>query len=122
MTDGSEIESNPWSGHEGGPPEKARAAAPVPSEWTYAPAPESRDVVSLQERYGLFVGGEFVEPRSGEYFRTIDPAREEVLAEVAQAGPEDVDLAVRAARDAFENGWSKTSVSERAKYCLLENR
>jgi aldehyde dehydrogenase (NAD+) len=113
LTDDSRIESD---GAAGKAPERSRAAAPVPSDWTYAPAPESRDIVTLQERYGLFVGGEFVEPRSGEYFPTIDPAREEVLAEVAQGGPEDVDLAVKAARDAFENGWSETSVSERAKY------
>ena len=45
--------------------------APMPAEWTYAPAPESRDIVQLQERYGLFVGGEWVEPRSGEHFATI---------------------------------------------------
>ena len=63
----------------------------MPAEWTYAPAPESRDVVSLRERYGLFVGGEWVEPRSGERFTTISPADEEPLAEVAQAGPEDVE-------------------------------
>ena len=55
----------------------------------------------LQERYGLFVGGEWVEPRSGEYFATISPSDEEPLAEVAQAGPEDVELAVAAAREAF---------------------
>jgi aldehyde dehydrogenase (NAD+) len=88
----------------------------VPSEWEYATAPESREIVTLEERYGVYVGGEFVEPRSGEYFPTISPASEEQLAEVAQAGAEDVDLAVAAARDAFENGWSTISPSERAKY------
>ncbi len=117
----TEIESNPWSGHETPdadpkPPEKARGAAPIPAGWTYAPAPESRDIVTLEERYGLFVGGELVEPLSGEYFATIDPSTEEPLAHVAQAGAEDVDLAVGAARDAFENGWSEVSPSERAKY------
>jgi len=96
--------------------EKKRSAAPVPSEWTYAPAPEARDIVSLEERYGLFVGGEFVEPRSGEYFPTIDPSNEEPLAEVAQAGPEDVSAAVASAREAFENGWSGLAAAERAKY------
>jgi len=96
--------------------EKKRSAAPVPSEWTYAPAPEARDIVSLEERYGLFVGGEFVEPRSGEYFPTIDPSNEEPLAEVAQAGPEDVSAAVASAREAFENGWSGLAPAERAKY------
>jgi aldehyde dehydrogenase (NAD+) len=96
--------------------EKRRDRAPVPSGFEYAPAPESRDIVHLEERYGLFIGGDFVEPRSGEYHPSVDPAREEPLAEVGYAGPEDVDLAVRAARDAFENGWSDLPASERAKY------
>jgi aldehyde dehydrogenase (NAD+) len=96
--------------------ERKRSAAPAPSEWTYAPAPESREIVSIAERYGLYVGGEFVEPRSGEHFATLDPSREEPLAEVAQAGAEDVDLAVHAARDAFADGWSGVSPAERAKY------
>ncbi len=96
--------------------ERRQDRAPVPSGWDYAPAPEARDIVTLQERYGLFIGGELVDPKSGEYFATIDPSTEEPLAEVAQAGQEDVDLAVRAARDAFENGWSDLSPAERAKY------
>src|SRR5919106_5792069 len=96
--------------------EKKRDRAPVPSAFEYAPAPESRDIVRLEERYGLFIGGEFVEPRSGEFHPSVDPAQEEPLAEVAYAGPEDVDLAVRAAREAFENGWSTLAPSERAKY------
>src|SRR4051812_33514018 len=89
--------------------------APVPSGWTYAPAPESRDIVSLDERYGLFVGGEWVEPRSGEWYATISPATEEPLAEVAQAGAEDVARAVEAARDSYQR-WSRIAPSERAKY------
>jgi len=96
--------------------EKRVAAAPATLEWEYAPAPEARDIVRLEERYGLFVGGEEVEPRTGEWFASISPATEEPLAEVALAGPEDVDLAVGAARDAFENGWSGIRPSERAKY------
>ena len=96
--------------------EKRKAAAPVPSEWDYAPAPEARDLVWLRERYGLFVGGESLEPKSGEWYVTIDPSSEEPLAEIAQAGKEDVDLAVSAARDAFEDGWSDAAPSERAKY------
>jgi aldehyde dehydrogenase (NAD+) len=96
--------------------ERKRSAAPVPSDWTYAPAPESREIVSVEERYGLYVGGEFVEPRSAEHYATLDPSREEPLAEVAQAGAEDVALAVDAARDAFANGWSELQPAERAKY------
>ena len=88
--------------------------APVPKDWTYAPAPESRDVVKLQDRYGLFIGGEWVEP--GESYETISPANEETLATVGQATAEDVDRAVQAARAAFSNGWSSLPGSERAKY------
>ena len=87
---------------------------PVPSEWTYAPAPESRDVVELRDRYGHFVGGEWVEP--SQTYPTISPATEETLAEVGQATPEEVDLAVKAARAAYENGWSSLAGSERAKF------
>jgi aldehyde dehydrogenase (NAD+) len=72
--------------------------------------------VRLEERYGLFVGGEWVEPRSEEFHPSVSPATEEPLAEVSYAGREDVDRAVSAARDAFENGWSDLPASERAKY------
>ena len=89
---------------------------PAPTAWEYASAPESREIVKLEERYGLFVGGEFVAPRSDEYYTTINPATEEPLAELPQAGPEDVALAVDAARDAFANGWSAAAPAERAKY------
>jgi aldehyde dehydrogenase (NAD+) len=75
--------------------------------WDYAPAPESRDIVRLEDRYGLFVGGEFVEPKSGRWFTTIDPATEEPLAEVAEAGVEDVAHAVEAAREA-STAWRRS--------------
>src|SRR6185503_12566269 len=89
--------------------------APMPAEWTYAPAPESRDIVQLRESYGLFVGGEWIEPRGGESFATISPASEEELAQVAQASPEDVENAVAVAREAF-TPWAKLSGADRAKY------
>jgi aldehyde dehydrogenase (NAD+) len=94
--------------------ERKQDRAPVPSQWEYASAPEARDIVRLRDRYGLFVGGDWLEPK--ETYTTIDPSSEEALAEVGQASPEEVDLAVRAARDAYENGWSDISPSERAKY------
>jgi len=90
--------------------------APMATAWDYAPAPEARDIVRIQERYGLFIGGKFVEPLSGERYTTIDPAREEPLSEVAQANKADVNRAVKAARGAFEGAWSKLRPSERAKY------
>jgi len=96
--------------------EKRPSSVPTPFEWEYAPAPEARDIVRLEERYGLFIGGELVDPLSGRWLATESPATEEPLAEIAVAGPEDVDLAVATARAAFENGWPEISPSERAKY------
>jgi aldehyde dehydrogenase (NAD+) len=86
----------------------------VPRDWTYAPAPESRELVRLQETYGHFVGGEWLEP--AETYETVSPATEEPLARVGQATPAEVERAVEAARAAFDDGWSSLPGSERAKY------
>src|SRR4051812_47543971 len=94
--------------------ERKHEGALVPKDWTYAPAPESRDIVRLEERYGHYIAGEFVEAE--ETYATISPSSEEPLAEVGQATAAEVGRAVGAARDAFENGWSGISPSERAKY------
>jgi aldehyde dehydrogenase (NAD+) len=85
-------------------------------DWQYAPAPQSRDVVAIAPRYGLFVNGEFIQAASGRTFATINPATEEELTVVAHAGPADVDRAVAAARTAFEQVWGPMPGSERAKY------
>ncbi|GAB3957183.1 aldehyde dehydrogenase family protein [Streptomyces sparsus] len=81
----------------------------------YAPAPESRAVVDIAPSYGLFVDGEFREAAAGKVFKTVSPATEEALSEVAQAGEEDVEAAVKAARKAFEK-WSALPGAERGKY------
>ena len=81
----------------------------------YAPAPESRSIVSINPKNKLFIGGEFIDAKSGEYFQTTNPATEEVLAEISLASAKDVDAAVVAARKAFKS-WSKLSGSQRAKY------
>jgi aldehyde dehydrogenase (NAD+) len=85
-------------------------------KFEYAPAPESRAVVSLKESYGLFIDGQFVPGADGRAFKTISPATEEVLAEVTEAGPADVDRAVTAARTAYERTWSRLAPRERGKY------
>jgi len=82
----------------------------------YASAPESPDIVTIDPAYGLFIGGEFVEPASGRMFSTVNPATEDALAEVAEAGDADVDRAVKAARNAFDSVWGQMHGSERAKY------
>jgi aldehyde dehydrogenase (NAD+) len=84
--------------------------------WEYAAAPESKEIVRIQDRYGLFIEGRFVDPLSGRTFETINPATEERLSVVSEAGPEDVDLAVRAAEKAWESSWRDLPGRERAKY------
>ncbi len=69
----------------------------------------------IRDDYGLFVGGEFVEPAAGEYSKTINPATEEVLAAVPVADERDVDRAVSAAAKAFKR-WSALAPGERARY------
>ena len=83
--------------------------------WEYASAPESTDIVRLEDRYGLFIGGKFVEPKSGRWFPTISPSTEETLAEVAEADAADVARAVDAARDAAP-AWRDLAPTERAKH------
>jgi len=81
-----------------------------------APAPESKSAAKVNQRYELFINGEFVEPLSKKYFDTTNPATEEKLSEVAEANEADVDRAVKAARSAYDNVWSKMPAKERSKY------
>ncbi|HYN36920.1 MAG TPA: aldehyde dehydrogenase family protein [Actinomycetota bacterium] len=83
--------------------------------WDYSPAPESTDVVNIPDDLSLYIGGEMVEPLSGEYLKTINPATEEVLAAIPVADEKDVDRAVKAAAKAHKD-WSNLPGSERAKY------
>jgi aldehyde dehydrogenase (NAD+) len=86
------------------------------TDWTYAPAPEASDHISLKKQYELFINGEFVAPTSGKYFDTINPASEATIARVAEANEADVDKAAQAARKAYDRHWSKLSAKERGKY------
>jgi aldehyde dehydrogenase (NAD+) len=90
-------------------------SARAKSQWIYAPAPESRDVARLKPSYQIFVDGEFRDG-SGDAVKTINPADEEPLAEVSEAGPSDVDDAIAAARRAYDGPWSAMSGAERGKY------
>ena len=94
--------------------DKPQREVEVPGDWTYASAPESRDIVEIADRYGHFVGGEWLEPT--ETYETIAPRDEEPLAAVGQATAADVGRAVAAARTAYADGWSSLPGSERAKY------
>ena len=86
------------------------------SPFEYAPAPESRAVVSIKSQYGLFINGTWVEPKTKNKFVTINPANEEVLSKISHASDSDVDRAVKAARDAYTKTWSKMPARERGKY------
>jgi acyl-CoA reductase-like NAD-dependent aldehyde dehydrogenase len=86
------------------------------AKFEYAPAPESRAILHIRPSYGLFIDGEFVQSSGGSTFKTINPSSEEVLAEVTEAGAADVDIAVRAARKAFDGPWGRLPGAERAKY------
>ncbi|MDN5929671.1 MAG: aldehyde dehydrogenase family protein [Pseudonocardia sp.] len=83
--------------------------------WDYAPAPESAALADLQPSYRPFVDGRFVDG-CGEALKTVNPATEEVLAEVGTASTEDVDRAVAAARRAYEKTWGPMPGTERGKY------
>lgn len=84
--------------------------------WEYAPAPEAKDHAKIKKQYDLFINGQFVKPQSKKYFETINPANEEVLAQVAEANEKDVNAAVTAAKTAYDKYWKKLSGAERAKY------
>lgn len=86
------------------------------TSWNYAPASESKSAASIKDRYPLFINGKWQEPLSKKYFDTINPANEEKLSEVAEAGEADVQKAVTAARNAYEKYWKKISPKERGKY------
>jgi aldehyde dehydrogenase (NAD+) len=85
------------------------------ASFTYAPAPESRDIARLKPSYGIFVNGEFRDGR-GDAVKTVNPADEQPLAEVTEAGPADVTDAVHAARRAYTGVWGRMSGPARAKY------
>ncbi len=91
-------------------------ASRVPLRFEYAAAPEAQDILKLKPSYGLFIDGKFVEPSSGRYFDTINPATGKKLAAVAEAGPRDIDLAVLAATRAYDNVWSRMPAKERGRY------
>lgn len=64
---------------------------------------------------GLYIDGEYVQAKSGKTFDVKDPATEEVIAKVSEAQKEDIDIAVAAAKKAFEEGdWTKLEAAERS--------
>ena len=71
--------------------------------------------VTIRHPDKLYIGGEWVAPTSGRQIEIVNPNSEEVVARVAEAGPDDMDRAVAAAREAFDHGpWPATPPAERA--------
>ncbi|MBP2249974.1 aldehyde dehydrogenase (NAD+) [Halarchaeum solikamskense] len=67
----------------------------------------------VPEHTQLYIGGEWQDAASGETFDTLNPTTGEVLASVARGGEADIDRAVEAAWDAYDEEWSETSRAER---------
>src|SRR6201981_3193908 len=66
--------------------------------------------------YQMFINGEWVASKSAKTFPVYDPSTEEVIAQVPDANPEDVNRAVAAAKAAFEEGpWATTTAQERGR-------
>ncbi len=82
--------------------------------WDYSPAPE-RTRPEIDSEYGLFIGGEFRAPQSDRTFNTINPATGQRLSRISEAGDEDVDAAMAAARSAGPK-WARMKGRERGKY------
>lgn len=87
-----------------------------PTNWNLEPSLESTAVVQLKDQYELFINGQWQAPQAKQYFATVNPADESHLSNIAWATEADVDLAVKSARTAYENVWSKLSGAERGKY------
>ena len=85
-------------------------------KWDFSPSIESIENLSIQKEYQLFINGQFQQPLAKKYFPSINPSNEQQLSRIAKAEAEDVDMAVKSARAAFNGQWGKISGKERAKY------
>ena len=84
-------------------------------KWSYSESVESSEIVNLESKYGHFIDGAFVSPKSKKYFETLSPSTEEVLSKVSFGGKADVDYAVNAAKEGFKT-WKKVKPVDRSKY------
>src|SRR5579859_3573669 len=79
----------------------------------YAAPGQPGSLVSVQDRYGNYIGGEFVPPSKGEFFENISPVTGQPFTGIARSTAEDIELALDAAHGA-KRSWGRTSVTERA--------
>ncbi len=96
-----------------------KSVADIFKTMEYGPAPEANkpgvEWVEAHQPFGLYIGGEWRKPSSGEYFDSTNPASGKVIARIAKGTSADVDAAVAAAGAAFET-WGKTPGHIRARY------
>ena len=85
------------------------------NNWEYSESIESEKIVSIEKKYGNFIDGKFVTPKSKQYIDTISPSTEKILSSISIGNQQDVDYAVASAKEGLKK-WSKTNPSERAKY------
>ena len=85
------------------------------NNWEYSESIESEKIVNIEEKYGNFIDGKFVTPKSKQYIDTISPSTEKILSSISIGNQQDVDYAVASAKEGLKK-WSKTNPSERAKY------
>ena len=67
----------------------------------------------FKKKYGNYIGGKFVEPKSGKYFDNVSPINNEVICQMARSDAKDVDAALDAAHEAFKE-WGKTDITTRS--------
>src|ERR1700685_4208356 len=79
----------------------------------YSAPGQPGSLVSVQDRYGNFIGGEFVPPSKGGYFENPSPVNGQTFTEVARSTGEDIELALDAAHGA-KAAWGRTSAAERS--------
>ncbi|WP_027857611.1 acetaldehyde dehydrogenase ExaC [Marinobacterium jannaschii] len=83
----------------------------------YAQPGSEGSVVSFKSRYENYIGGEWVAPVKGEYFRNVSPVNGEAFCEIPRSTAEDIELALDAAH-AAKGAWASTSVTERSNLML----
>ena len=85
------------------------------NNWKYSESIESEKIVNIEKKYGNFIDGKYVTPKSKQYIDTISPSTEKILSSISIGNQQDVDYAVASAKEGLKK-WSKTNPSERAKY------
>src|SRR6056300_1393938 len=84
-------------------------------DWQYSESIESSDIVSIKKKYSNYIGGKFVEPKSKKYINTISPSTEELLSKVPLSNEQDINSAVKSAKEGLEV-WTKLTPNQRSRY------